>query len=193
MSRRLAYIFALLLGAAALAATGCQPAPPPPACQVGVVGDSLTVGAQPYLGAAMSKKGCTVAWVDGRTSRPTSEGVAILEAHQRAGTLPRILIVGLGTNDRDWLGDFPGHVDRVMAIAAGRPVIWIDSAFGPVRDVVNGTLTVKAQQYPNLKIMSWDGPYWSTPSWRAGDNVHATAAGYQARANMMADQAWVVK
>lgn len=187
----------LLLLGMVVALGACRSATPPPpadptACDVAAVGDSLTVGVEPYLAKALSGRGCRLEWIDGKGSRRTAEGVQVLNARAAANQLPNVLIVGLGTNDRYHQQDFAGHVDRVMQLANGRKVIWIELAYDPVKVNLNAILRSKDRQYPNLSIMAWDHRYWSTPSWRASDGIHATRAGYAARAGYMADMAQAV-
>lgn len=148
------------------------------------MGDSLTVGTAPLLGPELAELGCTLRWWDAAVGRRTSEGVAVLEANR--SRLPRVIVVGLGTNDRYELADFAAHVDRVMVLAAGRQVVWSDVAYEPVRDHVNLVLYLKALVHPNLWLTGWDRPYWSNTRWRAADGVHATPAGYRARAELVA-------
>ena len=177
---------AALAGCVARSSAG--PAPRPD-CTVAVVGDSLTVGVVPHLEGALTRRDCRLAWWDARSGRPTAEGVQVLAARARAGQLPDVLIVGLGTNDRHRMADFGGHVDEVMRLAGGRQVIWIDLAYEPVRDRLNAVLAQKAARYPDLRTMEWDRHYWARPEWQASDRIHATTAGYRGRAELMAGTA----
>lgn len=177
-----------------IALTGCVasaagPAQPRPTCTVGVVGDSLTIGVVPHLEPALTRRDCSLAWWDARSGRPTAEGVQALAAKARAGQLPDVLVVGLGTNDQHRMADFGGHVDEVMRLAGHRQVIWIDLAYEPVRERLNSVLAQKAAWYPNLRTLEWDRHYWSHPEWQAADRIHATTAGYRGRAELMAGAA----
>jgi hypothetical protein len=69
-----------------------------------------------------------------------------------------------------------------MAIARGRVVIWSDIAHLPIRSALNLVLYLKSITHPNLQILAWDAPYWSTPHWRGRDGIHASDAGYAGRA-----------
>lgn len=187
---------ALLVGAVALLLTGCQVVTPPPdkSCTVGILGDSLTVGAGRFgkLEETFAREGCEVAWVDAAGGRRTSDGVALLEQRNATEQLPYALIIGLGTNDRFQLEQFSRHVDRVMQLANGRKVAWIDTAHLPVRDTINAILARKARQYPDLTIIEWNEPYWANPTWRASDDIHATPIGYAARSALMAEHAAII-
>lgn len=186
---------ALLIGVAALVLAGCRVTPPPEkSCTVGVLGDSLTVGAQGpgRLEDAFEAVGCEIAWVDAATGRRTSQGVALLEERNATEVLPYALVIGLGTNDGTEADEIGEYIDRVMALANGRKVAWIDVAHLPVRGTVNPVLALKARQYPDLSVIGWNGPYWANPSWRARDGIHATSVGYLARAELMAEHAAVI-
>jgi lysophospholipase L1-like esterase len=181
--------------ALALVVTSCQPTPPPPApafpvgCDVGVLGDSLTVGTARYLPAELKKQGCTLAWADGVVSRTTAQGVLALQIRHSREELPAVLVVGLGTNDRYQQAAFAGHIDTIMGLAAGRPVVWVEIAHRPISANLNRILRTKAQQHRNLRVMDWNERYWAEPTWRATDDVHATPAGYLARAHLTAHAA----
>lgn len=186
----------LVVGAVALLLTGCQMVTPPPekSCTVGILGDSLTVGADQLgkLDEAFDREGCDIAWVDAANGRTTGQGVELLEQRNATEQLPYALIIGLGTNDEFQLDQFSGHVDRVMELANGRKVAWIDNAHLPVRTTINAILARKARQYPDLTIIEWNEPYWANPTWRASDSIHATPIGYAARSVLMAEHAAVI-
>lgn len=98
-------------------------------CDVGVIGDSLTVGARDYgnLIGKLKARGCSVRAVDARVGRPTSEGANIAEHWKRVGAMPRILVVALGTNDCQ-AANFERHVRRIYnAAGPHRPIIWVNT------------------------------------------------------------------
>lgn len=170
-----------------LMAPACELPPPDPNCAVAAVGDSLLVGTAPHLGGELAKRGCTLEWWDGLKSRRTFEGVDVLTANK--DRLPAVIIVSLGTNDRYDLANFAAHVERVMALAQGRQVVWTETAYGPVSDHVNGVLRQAAAKYPNLVVMPWDRSYWENPTWRGSDDIHCSKEGYRLRGILTA--AWV--
>jgi len=181
-----AALVAVVAACAPLAPSRSPAAPLPSggACNVAVVGDSLTVLATPYFAPAMADQGCTLAWQDGVSGRRTAEGVDVIAANVHR--LPEILVVALGTNDEFHLADFAAHVDAVMAMAAGRQVVWTESAHDPVKRHVNTVLFLKSISYPNLTVMAWDTAYWSNPTWQLEDRVHCTDLGSRARAKLSA-------
>ncbi len=175
----------------------CQAAPPPPTvpptsstpatgCHVGLLGDSLSVRVQARLPAALARQRCSQVWVDAAVGRNTAQGVVALAERRVAGELPAVLVVGLGTNDQSQRAAFGGHVDDIMHLSAGRPVVWIEIAHAPIKDELNAVLRRKAAKWPNLTIMEWEQAYWDHPEWRSADDVHLTDAGADERVKRIA-------
>ena len=178
----------------AVVVAACESAPPPPTvprtastgCHVGVLGDSLTVRIESRLPAALARQRCTQVWVDAVVGRNTGQGVVALAERRLAGELPAVLVVGLGTNDQSQRGSFGGHVDEIMELSAGRPVVWMEIAHEPIKDELNAVLRRKAAKWRNLTIMSWEQDYWDHPEWRSADDVHLTDEGADERARRIA-------
>jgi lysophospholipase L1-like esterase len=151
-----------------------------------VNGDSLAVGTQPYFpGALPGWKIRTSASI----SRHANEGPGVLRA---AGSLPRVIAVSLGTNDdpRQTAG-FRSAIRQTMAVAGqDRCVVWATVLRPPVAGAsyagYNQTLKAEARKRANLKVVRWRKLVHRHPEWLAGDGVHVSAAGYQARARAFA-------
>jgi len=163
-----------------------------------VIGDSLAVGMAPTLRGLLSDWDIAV---DGRTSRPLSEGMEIL-AETRLPTGARgeraILAFSLFTNDT------PTNVDALEA-AVRRSMtylgqhgcaLWATVARPPLNGVsfraANQRLEALAAEpelYGRLLIVPWKREYDRNPSWRRPDGVHATSEGYAGRARLYAQAA----
>lgn len=101
------------------------PATRAPAPRVFVLGDSLTVGTEPWLGAALRRHGWTLTGVSARVGRPVAEGLRILRA--RAARLPSTVLVALGTNDFGaGRADVTRWLRTVRSIVGARRVVWVD-------------------------------------------------------------------
>lgn len=185
-------------------ASGCNPGVTPlarssevfanPRCQVGIVGDSLLLGARDIGGltAQFGQRGCEVAAVDVRKSRHTSEGLAVIDTWARHGVLPRVLIVGLGTNDCN--GEvFDGQVRHVLRLAGPeRPVVWINTwRPGCDRALNDALFAIQAE----LNARPDGGNLWILNHWQwifenrgflARDGIHLTSDGYRAHAARLA-------
>src|SRR4051794_28526206 len=150
------------------------------------VGDSLAVGSDPPLRALLP--GWSIK-TDALTSRPTALGVAIID---RQPSLPANLVVELGTNDSpDQAATFASYVRRVLALAGSRRcVVWVNIHRPPYHGIsyagFNRVLDDIAASSPNLAVVDWNGMVGSGQAQVAPDGVHATPAGYRARAAAIA-------
>jgi lysophospholipase L1-like esterase len=152
-----------------------------------VVGDSLTVGTQPYLHRYLRR------WhIHQRVAVSTqvTEGPHILHGYGRH--LPRVIFVNLGTNgDPRDTGTFLSAIRRTMRIAgAHRCVVWASIVRPPVAGAsyqrLNRVLADQARRRRNLIMFRWVRLARRHPSWFGPDHVHVTATGYQVRARAMA-------
>lgn len=188
MSARLR-LLALAVCAAAFTAA-CVPSPMQrsaelhgPGCQVGVVGDSLIVGARDYgnLAGRLAARGCGVTAIDATVGRPAAAGADVVERWARQGRMPRIVVVALGTNDCNTAA-FTRAAQRITAAAGGRPVVWVntyragcDRHINPVISSLGGAWVLDHHSWvaANRGVLSRDG-------------VHLTAAGYRQHAERIA-------
>lgn len=196
---------AVLLLALALVGSACNPADAPVErsstvfgngpCQVGVVGDSLTVGADRFgsIRSVFEDQGCEVLAVDAREGRPTSEGATVVESWAASGTMPRILVVALGTNDCS-AETFRRHVARIMAAAGpDRPVVWVNTWRAGcdvgINRVINNTQLGYSQRPDdgNLWIVDFHGWVSLNQGVLSRDRVHLTADGYRQHARRIVD------
>jgi lysophospholipase L1-like esterase len=174
-------------------ATACQQPPTSPTiaerargCTVGIVGDSLTVGAEPYLGEALTRRGCELSFVNARGGRTTREGVEVVRGLADAGWLPDILVLALGTNDSIDPTKFGTHVQRVMSRIADRPVVWVNIDKPFVEYTLNWTLNAAGALFDNLYVYDWNGVADRFPHLRQADKIHLTDDGYRLRAELIA-------
>lgn len=202
MRGRVRPLIAVVLAVAAMGlVSACNPEDTPlqrsttlagdPACQVGVIGDSLTVGARDLGGLVgrFGSVGCAVVNVDARVSRPAAEGASIAEAWAAWGVMPRILVVAVGTNDCS-RGAMTAAVRRVLAAAGpDRPVVWVNTYRRGCDGPVNGALFDVQNELAarpdggNLWVLDHWGAIRADPGQLARDGVHLTAAGYRAHAD----------
>jgi hypothetical protein len=85
------------------------------------------------------------------------------------------------------------RIDRMMSVAAGEPVLWVDvktlvpsGAWSNANMVLwNQALQAAEPRYPNLRIYDWASVVQD--SWFGSDQVHYTSVGYRNRARMIAD------
>lgn len=175
--------------ASAIPASGPQPSPVDrlrPG-SVFVVGDSLTVGTEPFLAADVRHRGWRLAGVDARIGRPVAEGLQILNA--RKASLPHTVVIALGTND---LGADRATVakwlESARAILAQRRIIWVNLCLaadlapwlGAYRSI-NATLEAVAPHY-GIDVANWCAYAHAHGLTPGPDHIHYTLAGYRQRA-----------
>jgi lysophospholipase L1-like esterase len=150
-----------------------------------LLGDSLNVGIEPYLGAALPH------WkivANDRVGRTTPEGIAELDA--RRLPLSSFVVVSLGTNDPpDAVSAFRADVARVLKrVGPDRCVIWAtiwrDGAPG---EAFNAVLREAARRSPRVRLVDWAGMVQEHPEWLAPDGLHGNETGYQERARAIAE------
>ena len=176
----------VLVGAPALlaarAATGADAERP----RVLVLGDSLAVGLQPYLGELLAERAIT--W-DARSGRTTPEGLQRLRTTLR-GVRPNAVVISLGTNDGSDPGRFASRIRRVLRALPPRACVVWPSLVRPPRKgayhALNRVLRAEARRNPRLVVVDWDVAV------RRGevtlpDALHPDAAGYLRRSSMIAD------
>jgi lysophospholipase L1-like esterase len=150
-----------------------------------VVGDSLAVGMEPYLGAMLAPG--TVVW-DARSGRTTPQGLLRLRARLREVT-PQTVVISLGTNDGPDPRRFAGRVQRALqAIPATACVVWLDINRPPRKGryhALNRVLDEAAARDPRMVLVHWDRAVLKGRV-ALPDGLHPDAVGFQYRSLMIA-------
>jgi lysophospholipase L1-like esterase len=150
-----------------------------------VVGDSLAVGLEPYLGQLVAPR--TVVW-DARAGRTTPDGLVRLGAELRDVT-PRAVLISLGTNDGPNPERFGDRIRRALrAIPSGTCVVWADihrpARKGPYRRL-NSVLAREARRDPRLVIVGWSRAV-ARHRVLLPDGIHPDMAGFDYRSRLFA-------
>ena len=151
-----------------------------------VDGDSLAEGTAPYLPALLPHWSLRQSYAVGRR---ITEGIALLRAEK---PLEQVVVVSLGTNDDPRrISDFRTGMREILSIAGpARCVVWTNivrpPAVGTSYDGLNRVLSAGAATHRNLVVVDWQALVRRHPAWLRTDGVHATAAGYKARAAAIA-------
>jgi hypothetical protein len=129
-----------------------------------VIGDSTMIFAAPWLG----RHGMTA---DAKEFRQFSEGVAMLAARRRAGTLPRLSILALGANGPV----STGMIDRALAvIGSPRLLGLVVPRHSPVTEA---SMRAAARRHRGrVLLIDWVAFSAGHPGWFAGDGLHVTPA-----------------
>ena len=151
-----------------------------------VVGDSLAEGMADALPAALP--GWRVR-IDALTGRALAEGMRILAAEAAP---PAILAISLFTNDHPRNTGALNAAVRATATRPGGCAVWATIVAPPFQgvgyDAANALLRRLARD-PDLalELVDWSRAVARTPSLMSADEVHASPAGYRARALMYAE------
>ena len=139
------------------------------------LGDSVMLGAAPQL----RRRGFEV---DVRGCRQMSEGLAVLSARRRAGSLPSVVVLALGTN---WTVT-KGQISSALRILGPRRVLGLVTPpeVGGVASSDQRVIRASGRRLPRrVKVLDWvarsAGKGWT---W---DGMHLTPAGAVAYAKLL--------
>jgi lysophospholipase L1-like esterase len=151
-----------------------------------IVGDSLAVGTQPFLGPLL---GGAHLVADVRNGITTPEGMRLLRMSLRTVT-PRTVVVSLGTNDGGDPRRFRNRLSRTMALLPlDTCVVWTTiirpRRKGPYRPL-NRVLHTFKKEEPRLVVVDWEHAVAGGTVYLP-DGLHADEEGYRYRSTMIAD------
>jgi lysophospholipase L1-like esterase len=159
----------------------------PASASVLVVGDSLGVGTEPSLRAALP--GLAVD-ADSRNGRTSPEGVAVLQ--ERLRPEHDTVVFDLGTNDGPTaVGLTAGSLAAARELAGGRCLV-VATLNHPPRggasiDAQNASIRRFVAETPGAALVDWHAAAQSSRGLLRPDGVHATAAGYALRGQLFAE------
>ena len=150
-----------------------------------MVGDSLADEMAPHLPAALA--GWRVR-IDAEWGRPLADGMRILAAQD---ALPAVLAVSLFTNDDPRNTRSLEAAVRATATRPGGCAVWATIVAPALEGVghegANRLLRRLARDRSlALELVDWQRAVERDPALMSGDEVHASPAGYRARAVMYA-------
>jgi hypothetical protein len=164
----LTWIVATLVAIGVVAAPSALAAAPPRGRFA--VGDSIMLSAKPEL----RERGFVV---NAKVGRQFGAGVWIVRHKAEDGTLPKRVIVHLGTNgtidpaDCDHLIGYAGPRRRVFLTTIKVPRSW--------EDPNNDTLNACANAHEKVHVIRWWAKSHDHPEWFADDGYHLNAEGQQ--------------
>jgi len=174
----------------AAATRGSTPTLPRRAVQPGpvfVVGDSLTVGAEPWLDGVLRSKGWRVTGVDARVGRGVGEGLDVLRSQGRA--LPATVLIALGTNNlRATPSEVAGWLRDARRIAGARRIVWVGLCLDDVLvprlstfRAMNRALSAAAPRF-DVEVADWCGYAAARGIRTTYDGIHYDDYAYEWRA-----------
>lgn len=153
-----------------------------------MIGDSLSVGTDPFFGDEQTG---VPTQVDAKSGRSLSQG---MEIYDSVAVKPRVVQMALFTNNT------PGQIDSLRAAldrtvadarARGGRVVWATIVGNPKLgsyDAVNAMLRDYAARNADVMgLVDWEQMTRQHPEYLGGDGYHGTTAGYKARAAAFAE------
>ena len=152
-----------------------------------VVGDSLGLGTEPSLRAAL---GSVRIDADNQNGRSTAQGLPILR--ERLGPEHDTVVFDLGTNDGPTAtGVTAANLATARELAEGRCLVLATLNHPPVGGMAIGAQNASIRRFvdatPNARLVDWNLAARSTPGSLGSDGVHATSAGYALRGALFAE------
>ena len=153
-----------------------------------VVGDSLTVGTEPWLSAVVGGQGWTLTGVDARVGRGVPEGLSVLRT-DIASLAQGTVVVALGTNDlNSTAAQVAGWLASARRIVGSRRLIWINLCLagqpgtwlGSYRQI-NRWLADYAPRY-QVQVADWCSFATRSGIQPGPDGIHYAPAAYRQRA-----------
>jgi hypothetical protein len=150
-----------------------SPVSPPPLA----IGDSIMLGAAEPL----RRRGFEV---DARVCRQMSEGLRVLRARARAGSLPSVVAIGLGTNWTVTLGQIRTALrilgrGRVLGLVTPREA-------GGVASSDQEAIRAAGRRWPGrVRVIDWVAHSAGHRDWFWSDGLHLTPRGARALARLM--------
>jgi len=184
--RRVVSLLLVTLAVATMTATATAQGGPA-AKRVYVDGDSIAYGTdlflQRYLRGWMISSSIDI-------SRHAYQGAEAIEALRES--LPRVIVVNLGTNDDPGaVSAFRSYVRRVVRAAGSRRcVIWATIVRPPYAGVsyddLNSVLFAAAAEWKSFHVFDWRSLARAHPAWFGSDGVHPSIPAYRVRAKLLA-------
>jgi hypothetical protein len=132
------------------------------------IGDSVMLGAKTDLEARGFKVNAVV-------SRQFHDGLLLVRSMAAAGTLPRKVVVHLGTNGVYYDGD----CGRLVRAAGSLRTVWLVTLKVPrsYRAWMNRMLRRCARTHANTRLIDWYRYSHDHPGWFASDGYHLSSTG----------------
>ena len=133
------------------------------------LGDSFLLGSTRTLTAAHVR-------VDAEVGRQFYEGIPELRAVARTGTLPRNVVIHLGTNGTI----LPRHCDSIVATAGPARRVFFVTVIGPRSWMAPNVKVLKAcavRHHQQVVVVDWAAVSARHPNWFGPDRVHPNPTG----------------
>jgi hypothetical protein len=141
------------------------------------IGDSVLLGAVEEVAAVGIE-------VDARGCRQMTEGLALIRARRRAGTLPRLVIVALGTN---WIITSAEIDEAVSILGPKRTLVMVTPReTGGHGGADAAVIRAAGRRRPRrVKVLDWVAYAAGHGGWTYSDGIHLAPAGQYGMASLL--------
>jgi peptidoglycan/LPS O-acetylase OafA/YrhL len=158
---------------------GRTPAAPPPAAagaayqQVTLVGDSVLLGASPYL-----QRRLPAARIEAKVGRQGSDGLKLVQSLREEAQLGDAAVIHLGTNG--YLGE--KQFRALLEQLDDRKTVVVLNVYGARRwtEPNNALIARVSQDFGNVRLVDWHAVGQSNPEYFVQDGIHLSGNGIHA-------------
>jgi peptidoglycan/LPS O-acetylase OafA/YrhL len=146
--------------------------------QVTLVGDSVLLGASPYLLRRLPS-----ARVEAKVGRQGSDGLKLVQSLREEAQLGDVAVIHLGTNG--YLGE--KQFRALLEQLADRKTVVVLNVYGARRwiDPNNALITRVSQSFGNVRLVDWHAIGQSNPAYFVQDGIHLSGSGIHAYYNQI--------
>ncbi len=154
------------------------PPPPPSDAPILAIGDSVLIGAAPYLGVVGTVE------VDAEIGRQAYTLLNVLRARQAAGTIPAVVIIHVGDNGVVTTN----MLDEMVKAASGSRVVFVTVRVGREWEAGNNEAirSMPARWGENVRVADWNAASAGHNEYFISDGIHLLGAGAQVFASVIA-------
>jgi hypothetical protein len=147
-----------------------------------LLGDSVMVGASPYVGEAFGNWSVTL---DARVGRFLDEGLAVVRS--KRSSIKNVAVIHLGNNYGGNEAAFRVTAESLMtALAQVDLVVWVTVAEDrPNQPEVNATIRSIVAAHPNAALLDWTAEWAAHREYTAGDHLHLSPLGAKVFASFL--------
>lgn len=145
---------------------------------VTLVGDSVLLGASPYL-----QRRLPAARVEAKVGRQGSDGLKLVQSLREEAQLGDATVIHLGTNG--YLGE--KQFRALLAQLADRKTVVVLNVYGARRwtGPNNELIARVSQEFDNVRLVDWQAMGQSNPAYFVQDGIHLSGSGIHAYYNQI--------
>jgi len=138
------------------------------------IGDSVMIDAARPLARAGFE-------VNAKCGRSPRGGLIVLRRRRDRGTLPKKVVLALGTNW--WVTS--GHIRRARRILGPRRTLFLVTPYRSWRAVSNGPMRRAARRRRRVRLVDWSAAAYGHSDWFQADGTHLRRSGVRAYTRLL--------